>query len=66
MVARAFDLGWAGAVYKTVSLINIKEASPRFTALKTDNNYICGFKNIEQLSEKRIYLYKLLLGQVRQ
>ena len=54
MVARAFDLGWAGAVYKTVSLINIKEASPRFTALKTDNNYICGFKNIEQLSEKTL------------
>lgn len=52
MVARAFDLGWAGAVYKTISLMNIKEASPRFSALKTDNNYICGFKNIEQLSDK--------------
>ena len=30
MVARAFDVGWAGVFYKTICLDEIKEVSPRF------------------------------------
>ena len=51
MCARAFEAGWAGAAFKTVSLMNIIEASPRFSAIKGDNERIIGFKNIEQLSD---------------
>jgi NOL1/NOP2/fmu family ribosome biogenesis protein len=51
MCARAFDAGWAGVAFKTVCLMDIQEASPRFSALQGDNNRIIGFKNIEQLSD---------------
>lgn len=51
MCARAFEAGWAGAAFKTVCLMDIYEASPRFAAIKGDNGRIIGFKNIEQLSD---------------
>ena len=51
MCARAFDYGWAGACFKTVCLMDIEEASPRFEAINGDNERIIGFKNIEQLSD---------------
>ncbi len=51
MCARAFEEGWAGAAFKTVCLMDINEASPRFSAIKGDNARIIGFKNIEQLSD---------------
>lgn len=51
MCARAFDMGWAGAAFKTISFLDIHEASPRFSAVKGDNGGMIGFKNIEQLSD---------------
>ncbi len=51
MCARAFDAGWAGVAFKTLSLMDIHEASPRFSAIKGDTGSIVGFKNIEQLSD---------------
>ena len=51
MCARAFEAGWAGAAFKTVCLMDIREASPRFSAIRGDNGRIIGFKNIEQLSD---------------
>lgn len=51
MCARAFEMGWAGAAFKTVSMLDIHEASPRFSAVKDDIGSIYGFKNIEQLSD---------------
>ena len=51
MVARAFRLGWAGVSYKTISKIDIREASPRYAALMKDGTPFVGFKNIEQLSD---------------
>ena len=51
MCARAFEAGWAGAAFKTVCLMDIIEASPRYSAIKGDNERIIGFKNIEQLSD---------------
>lgn len=54
MCARAFDMGWAGAAFKTISFLDIHEASPRFSAIKGDNGTIIGFKNIEQLSDHAV------------
>lgn len=51
MVARAFRLGWAGVSYKTISKLDIREASPRYAALAKDGTPFVGFKNIEQLSD---------------
>lgn len=54
MVARAFDMGWAGVAYKTISYMDIKEASPRFSANRKNDGSWCGFKNIEQLSDHTV------------
>ena len=54
MCARAFDMGGAGAAFKTISFLDIHEASPRFSAIKGDNGSIIGFKNIEQLSDHAV------------
>ncbi len=51
MCARAFDAGWGGAAFKTICLMDIHEASPRFAAIRDDSGSIYGFKNIEQLSD---------------
>ena len=48
MVARAFEMGWAGVFYKTICLQEIREVSPRFDAV---GNPFVGFRNMEQLSE---------------
>lgn len=50
MCARAFDAGWAGAAFKTVSYMEMHEASPRYAALRGEGGSVIGFKNIEQLS----------------
>lgn len=52
MCARGLEAGWAGVCFKTICLMDIEEASPRYSAIKGDNHRIIGFKNIEQLSEK--------------
>ena len=51
MVAKAFDLGWAGVAFKTIGLFVPEEASPRFAALEKEDNPMIGFKNIEQISD---------------
>ncbi len=51
MCARAFEMGWAGVCFKTVCLMDIHEASPRFSAVKSASGEWYGFKNIEQLSD---------------
>ena len=51
MCARAFKAGWAGAAFKTVSLMEMHETSPRFSVLEGDGVSFAGFKNIEQLSD---------------
>ena len=50
-MARAFDAGWAGAATKTVTTMEIHEASPRYSATRDAAGDIQGFKNIEQLSQ---------------
>lgn len=51
MCARAFDAGWAGAAFKTICTFRQHEASPRFSAIRSNSNHFFGFKNIEQLSD---------------
>lgn len=51
MVAKAFDMGWAGVAFKTVGLFVPNEVSPRFAALEKENNPFVGFKNLEQISD---------------
>lgn len=51
MVAKAYDMGWAGVCFKTIGLFTPNEASPRFSALEKENNPFIGFKNIEQISD---------------
>ena len=53
MVARAFDMGWAGVFYKTICLQDINEVSPRFDAVKGSLS-LAGFRNMEQLSENPV------------
>lgn len=54
MCARAFEAGWAGICFKTICSFDIREASPRFSAITGDNGSIIGFKNIEQLSDHSV------------
>ena len=54
MCARAFEAGWAGAAFKTVSTFDVHEASPRFSAVYGNDGAITGFKNIEQLSDHSV------------
>ena len=52
MVARAFDMGWAGVFYKTICMDDIHEVSPRFdTVGEQKQGDFYGFRNMEQLSE---------------
>ena len=56
MVARAFDVGWAGMFYKTICLQEIREVSPRFDAKHSNGIHsdFYGFRNMEQLSENPV------------
>jgi dihydropyrimidine dehydrogenase (NAD+) subunit PreA len=51
MVARAFDMGWAGVAFKTIGTFVPQEVSPRFATLRKEGNPFIGFKNIEQISD---------------
>ncbi len=51
MVAKAFDEGWAGVAFKTIGFFTPNEVSPRFTALRKEDNTFVGFKNLEQISD---------------
>ena len=48
-IARAFDMGWAGACFKTICNYVPDEASPRYSSVSANKQFV-GFKNIEQLS----------------
>lgn len=54
MCARAFNMGWGGAVFKTIGFIKPDETSPRFDALRKESTPFVGFKNLEQISDHRL------------
>ena len=66
MISKAFDMGWAGVAFKTISLIEINEASPRFSANKSSNSYFYGFKNIEQLSDHSLEENMLVFKKLKE
>lgn len=51
MVAKAFDMGWAGVAFKTVGMFVPNEVSPRFSQMEKEGEKFVGFKNIEQISD---------------
>ncbi|SDB33524.1 dihydropyrimidine dehydrogenase (NAD+) subunit PreA [Eubacterium oxidoreducens] len=51
MVAKAFDMGWAGVAFKTIGFFKPDEVSPRFAALTKEQTPFVGFKNLEQISD---------------
>jgi len=53
MIAKAFDLGWGGVMYKTISFETIREVSPRFDSIEKEGMPFVGFRNMEQLSEHK-------------
>ncbi len=55
MCARAFDMGWGGAVFKTIGFIEPNETSPRFDATAKEGTPFIGFKNLEQISDHTLF-----------
>lgn len=51
MCANALKMGWAGVVFKTIGILQPKEVSPRFDALRKEGTPFIGFKNLEQIAE---------------
>ncbi|MDY2942468.1 MAG: NAD-dependent dihydropyrimidine dehydrogenase subunit PreA [Paludibacteraceae bacterium] len=68
MVARAFDAGWAGVFYKTISLQDIREVSPRFDAMHTNaaKGDFYTLRNMEQLSENPAEVDFDILARLKQ
>ena len=57
MIARAFDAGWGGAVYKTLNLerdYQIIDPTPRLNALHRGAQRFIGLQNIEMVSERSL------------
>lgn len=63
MVAKAFDMGWAGAAFKTIGTFVPEEVSPRFATINKEGNSFIGFKNIEQISDHTL---EENIGYIRQ
>jgi dihydropyrimidine dehydrogenase (NAD+) subunit PreA len=55
MVARAFDAGWGGAVYKTLNRdteFEVIDPTPRLNAMNHGNERFIGLQNMEQVTER--------------
>ncbi len=63
----AFNLGWAGAVTKTIGISEVENSnvSPRFAAIKHKNR-IEAFENIEMLSEKHFNYWLNCIQKLKQ
>jgi dihydropyrimidine dehydrogenase (NAD+) subunit PreA len=59
-IEKAFSLGWAGAVLKTIppDSMEIHDVSPRFHVLKSATKDVIGFENMELLSRKSQQYWK--------
>jgi dihydropyrimidine dehydrogenase (NAD+) subunit PreA len=64
-VVRAFELGWGGAVWKTVGedppIVNVN--GPRYSALLSQDRRVIGFNNIELISDRPL---QVNLDEMRQ
>lgn len=52
MVAKCFETGWGGVMYKTIGIFVADECSPRFDQTNKEGLPWVGFKNMEQISDK--------------
>jgi len=55
-IRKAFGLGWAGAVTKTINPdhLEVSDVSSRFGVLRSGDGEIVGFENIELISKKSV------------
>ena len=51
MVARAFEEGWGGVVFKSVATWVPEETSPRFDVTRKESTNFVGLKNLEMNSD---------------
>jgi len=67
-IRRAFSVGWAGAVIKTIRPdgMVIEDVSPRFHAIKGISGDIQGFENIELLSKKTVSYWTSQIPRLKQ
>jgi dihydropyrimidine dehydrogenase (NAD+) subunit PreA len=65
MCARAFDMGWAGASFKTVCAFEQHEVSPRFSTPAGHGAAFYGFKNVEQLSSHSVEEDLTVIGKLK-
>ena len=65
MVAKAFEMGWAGVAFKTIGTFVPDEVSPRFDALRKESVPFVGFKNIEQISDHTLEENLAFLRQLK-
>lgn len=70
VIARSFDLGWAGVVCKTLSLDSTKvvNTAPRYAKVRAreDPSTIVGFENIELISDRPFEVWLEELRQVKE
>jgi dihydropyrimidine dehydrogenase (NAD+) subunit PreA len=64
-IVRAFELGWGGAVWKTIGedppIVNVN--GPRYSALLSQDRRVIGFNNIELISDRPL---QVNLDEMRQ
>lgn len=67
VIAKAFDMGWGGAVTKTISLdaAKVVNVSPRYAKLRSNTGEVIGFQNIELISDRPINTWLDDLRQLR-
>jgi dihydroorotate dehydrogenase subfamily 1 len=69
VIAKSYDLGWAGVVCKTISLdaSKVVNTAPRYGKLKAreDDKVIVGFENIELISDRPFDTWLTELHQLK-
>lgn len=66
-IRRAFGMGWAGAVTKTIvpDAMEIADVSPRFAVWNDTGSGILGFENIELLSKNNVAYWTREIAAIR-
>lgn len=65
-VMKAFEMGWGGAVWKTLTNSPIVNATSRYGAWHAGSQRMVGFNNIELISEKTVAQNCTEMAQVKQ
>ena len=65
-IRRAFDAGWGGAVWKTLSREPIVNVSPRYGAIDYDGRKVMGLNNIELISDRPLSVNLAEINRTKQ